>query len=443
VPDPDPESNLRRELGLRDVTLFAITCIVGMRWISSAAHAGPGSILLWVLGAVFFVVPIAATVGALVVKYPGAGGLYIWTRKDFGPWHGFLCFWIYWMSIAIWYPSAAIFYMGAALHAVGAPETRLWLLAAALVAIWVALGTNLVGMKIGKWTENLGGAAAWTLSAVFVLIAAIVWMRRGSATHLDILPHWSWDTVNLWATVAYAMTGLELAGMMGAEIRDPDRTLPRAGWIASICITLFYATTTAALLVLLRPDQISDMTGLAQTGDQAARVLGLRWIAPFIALLVMASGMGQLGGLGTGASRLPFAVAADGLLPAAFARVHPRWGTPHLSILVMAGVATVLLIAYQIGDTLRAAYQTLVSMMVIAGFLPFLYIFGSGWKAGKRISAISGWAITAMALFCAVVPTGEITNVWLFEGKLGLGTAAVVGSAWLMYRIRASATAAS
>ena len=81
--------------------------------------------------------------------------------------------------------------------------------------------------------------------------------------------------------------------------------------------------------------------------------------------------------------------------------------------------------AIQLGDTLRAAYQALVSLMVITGFLPYLYIFGSAWKAGKRISAISGWAITLLAILCSVVPTAEVKNVWLFETKLAVGTAAV------------------
>jgi hypothetical protein len=72
--------------------------------------------------------------------------------------------------------------------------------------------------------------------------------------------------------------------------------------------------------------------------------------------------------------------------------------------------------------------------MVITGFLPYLYIFGSAWKAGKRLSAASGGAITALALFCSVVPPAEITNAWLFEGKLAAGTLAVVLSAWLVYR---------
>ena len=83
---------------------------------------------------------------------------------------------------------------------------------------------------------------------------------------------------------------------------------------------------------------------------------------------------------------------------------------------------------------MRGAYQVLVSLMVCAGFLPFLYIFGSAWKAGKRWSAISGGAVTALAILCGIVPTADTANVWLFEAKVWLGTAAVIASAWILYR---------
>lgn len=186
--------SLKRELGLRDVTLFAITCIVGTRWIPAAAHAGPGSVTLWLLAAVLLVVPLANAVAALSVKYKGAaGGLYVWVRGDFGPWHGFLCFWVYWIGIAFWLPSAAIFYMSAGFHTLGPAyaqlgDNRVYLLVTALVAIWIALGTNLLGVKIGRWTENLGAASTWLLGALLVAIAALVWMRRGAVTPMQILP---------------------------------------------------------------------------------------------------------------------------------------------------------------------------------------------------------------------------------------------------------------
>src|ERR1019366_5376128 len=102
---PDHPPQLKRVLGLRDVTLFAITCIVGTRWIPAAA--------------LLFMVPLAIAVSALSVKYPGAGGMYLWTRNDFGRWHGFLCFIVYWIGIAFWFPSAAMFYMSAGIYALG------------------------------------------------------------------------------------------------------------------------------------------------------------------------------------------------------------------------------------------------------------------------------------------------------------------------------------
>jgi amino acid transporter len=187
---------------------------------------------------------------------------------------------------------------------------------------------------------------------------------------------------------------------------------------------------------VLSPENISELNGFAEIGDSAGLLLGTTWLSPLIALLVLVSGVGFVGGLGTATSRLPFAAGVDRLLPAAFGRVHPRWGTPYVSILALGLVATLLLVIYQLGDTMRIAYDELVSLMVIAGFLPYIYIFGSAWKAGKRLSAVSGGAITLMALFCSVVPPSEITNVWLFEGKLAAGTLAVVASAWLVYRRR-------
>jgi amino acid transporter len=431
---------LKRELGLRDITLLAIACIVGTRWIPAAAHAGSGSVALWFLAAVLFMVPLAIAVAALSVKYPGTGGLYLWTRNDFGRFHGFLCFAVYWIGLAIWFPSAAMFYMGAGMYALdpALATHRPLLLAVALAAIWIALGTNLIGVKIGKWTQNIGASSSWVIGGLLGAVAIWFAMRRGSATPIHIAPVWNWDTVGFWATIAYALSGLEMAGLMGGEIHDPERNLPRAGWIASLFAAVFYSGATIAMLVILRPDQISEMNGYGQVATAVARETGFGWIAPVLALLVLASAVGQFGGIGTTISRLPFAVGIDKLLPAAFGRVHPRWGTPHVSLLVLGVIASGLLIAIQIGDTMRAAYQELVSLMVIVGFVPYIYIFGSAWKAGKRISAISGWAITLLAIVCSVVPTADVTNVWLFEGKLFGGTTAVILVSWWLYRRGAS-----
>ena len=437
----EPAPALKHELGFRDVTLFAMACVTSARWISPAGHNGPGSVALWLLTGLLFMVPLSTAISALVEKYPFAGGLYIWGRSDFGPWHGFLSFWTYWMGIAVWFPSAAIFYMSIGLHTLGPTvgrlsANRMVLLAIAVAAIWIALGSNIVGLNIGKWTENFGGLATWLLCLVLVAMAVLVWARRGPATPMHFFPKVDWTTGCFWSYSAYGMSGVELVGCLAGEIRDTKRTVRRVGWIAPGFATVFYVASTVALLAVLPPEKITELNGLVEGGQEAGMLLGASWLTPLIAFLVLISGLGIMGGVGTGTSRLPFAAGVDHLLPKMFARLHPRWGTPHYSIAILGAVGTVLLCAYQLGDTLRAAYQELVSLMVIVGFLPYLYIFASAWKAGKRLSALSGWAVTIVAIVCSLVPTDEIGNVWLFEGKLAAGTVAVIGSAWLVYRRR-------
>jgi amino acid transporter len=158
-------------------------------------------------------------------------------------------------------------------------------------------------------------------------------------------------------------------------------------------------------------------------------------------VLIVVNAVGSFGGLGSAVSRMPFAAGVDHLLPAAFGKLHPRWNTPYVAILSLGVAATFLLIAIQAGDTVKTAYRTIVDLTVITGFLPYLYIFLSAWKAQKWFSAAAGLAVSLLAIACSIVPPPEVTRVFLFEGKLALGTAATVASGWLIYRRSVAKTA--
>jgi len=415
--------------------------MVSIRWISAAAHAGPGTIVLWIAASIFFLVPLAIAVGTLTVKYPGAGGMYLWARNDFGPFHGFLCFWTYWLGIAVLLSALAVAYMSMSAYALGPSlehltSSRTYVITASLTVIWLGLILNLVGITVGKWTENVAGIATWLIMIALVVIAVLTWRKHGPATVIhtaQLVPHADWSTLSFWASICYAVSGFEVAGMMGGEIRDPARTMPRAAWLSSAFIATFYIASTIALLVLLPSAEINELSGVPQAGVRAAQILGAAWLPFVLVVLIMAAAIGQFGGQGSATARMPFAAGVDHLLPPVFGRLHSRWKTPYAGILAMGAVSTVLLVASQLGDTMLAGYDTLVSLMVITGFLPYFYIFFSAWKAGKPISAFTGGLVTAIAIACAVVPTGDIHNIWLFELKIILGTAAIIGSAWLVY----------
>ena len=431
-------SGLRRELGVGDLTLFAIVCIAAPRWIPAAAHAGPGSVVVWLLAALLIGAPLATVVPALMLKYPDSGGLYAWTRNDFGPAHGFIAFWIYWLGMAFWFPSAAVFYLSSTAATFGPAyahlaDNRVFLICGFLAAVWIALGSTLIGLKTGKWTENSGALSVMALGIILAAAAAIHWGRQGSATPLYFVPKLEWNTAAFWAAIVYGVTGTEFLGMMAAEIRSPDRSVRPAIRLATAFVAVFYAATTLALLVMLRPEAISQIRGFAAGGEAAARVFAAPWVSALMGILLLVSAFGAFGGVGTAISRMPFAAGADRLLPAAFGRVHPRWHTPHLAVLTLGVVSSALLLLSQLGETMQAAYQEMVSLMFVAGFLPYVYMFLSGWKAGRRAAAAVGLGVTLFCLLCSIVPTAEVTKVWLFEAKLAAGTAAMIGSGWLLY----------
>ena len=156
----------------------------GRAGFAAAAHAGPGSVTLWLLAAVL-VHGAAGDRGGVAVgrSIPAAGGLYLWTRNDFGRGTASSASGVYWMGIAFWFPSAAMFYMSAGVcTGTVAPAGRAarCVLAVALAAIWIALGTNLVGMKIGKWTENIGGASPPGCSGALLVLLARAGLERGA-----------------------------------------------------------------------------------------------------------------------------------------------------------------------------------------------------------------------------------------------------------------------
>src|ERR1700688_4003961 len=89
---------LKRELRLWDLVFLNVAAVASARWLAAAAHAGPGSVSLWVLAICAFFVPSAFVVSSLSQRFPDEGGLYIWTKRAFGDWHGFLCAWLYFLS---------------------------------------------------------------------------------------------------------------------------------------------------------------------------------------------------------------------------------------------------------------------------------------------------------------------------------------------------------
>jgi amino acid transporter len=265
-------------------------------------------------------------------------------------------------------------------------------------------------------------------------LGAAVWVRGGPATPLRVLPEWSLDKLNFWSQIAFAFGGIELGAIMAGEIRNPERTVPRAAWLAGLAIAAFYITGTVAMLVLLPPEEISVVTGIVQAARAAGARLGMGWPVLVMGGAICAGVMGQVSVWIAGTARLPFVIGIDHYLPPVLGRLHPRWGTPHISILILAGACTVFLLLMQAGETLRVGYQLLVDMTIITYFVPFVYLFGAAWKCGQRLSSAAGLLVTVVAVGVSFVPPADVSSIWMFELKLVGGFLGLVAGAWITFR---------
>jgi amino acid transporter len=460
---PEPATmSLKRSLGTRDLVLFNLVAILGLRWIATAAKAGPSAITLWVLAALMFFIPQGLAVAELSARYPAEGGIYAWTQQRFGEGHAYLCGWCYWVVNILYYPQLLLSTAIVATYVIGKGDSGLgdrwiYVLPTTLCALWIAVAFNIVGLNTGKWLQNVGGIGSYVTGAILILVGIAVFVTGHSANPITpraFVPSFaSLNTVNLWASIAFAFAGLELGATLGGEIKDPRRTLPRAVYLSAPLVAGLYILGTGAVLWIVPTGSINIVTGFLQGIDIGAARFGhwLWWLAPLAAAAYTIGNIGGVGAWLTGPARVAFVIGLDRYFPPAFGRVHPRWGTPYVAILVQAVFASLLLLVSQLGkgSTVEDFYLILLFAQLLIYFIPFIYLFlcllvepthvaGSptivpGGKIGKAVFALAGLFVTLFAMAVTVIPSADSGPLVPYELKIVGGALAFIFVGGLFY----------
>ncbi len=449
---------LRKALGFRDLVLFYVVTSFSLRWIATAAAAGPSALVIWLIAALGLYVPLVFTVLELSSRYPQEGGPYVWSKQAFGPFAAFITGWTYWGSNLPYLPGLLYFAAGNALF-IGGPSWQAWstnsayFIAVAMTGLAIAVTLNVVGLNVGKWLNNVGALAGWIPALLLIVLGVVSWNRFGSATPLPpeaLVPSTSLKDVIFWSTIAFAFGGIESGSTMGEEIHDAQRTVPRAILTAGAVITVLYIVATFSVLLAIPRDQISGLQGIMQAVEAMSRRVGAGWLSPVVAALVTVNALGAVGGWFAATARLPFVAGLDRYLPAAFGALHPRWRTPWVALLVQAAIAALFVWLGQAGTSVGGAYEVLVSMGIIAYFVPFLFMFAAmirlqrepagpdvmrvpgGTPAAIALASL-GFLITSLSIVLACVPSADEPNKALAVTKIVGSSALLIGLGVVVY----------
>jgi amino acid transporter len=182
--------------------------------------------------------------------------------------------------------------------------------------------------------------------------------------------------------------------------------------------------------------------GVFQALGKGSALLGVGFIGILAAMLVTVGNAGGVGATVAGVARIPFVVGIDRYLPRAFGKLHPKWRTPYVAILFQGIVSAILLVLYQLNETVRGSYQILVNATILIYFVPFLYMYAAvmrlawrpdrnanaaavlipGGKIGVLMAGVLGFGITAFAMGLSLVPTADVSSRLGFWVKVAGGT---------------------
>ncbi len=436
-------ASVPRSLGRLDLVLLKIVAIVNINNVPPAAVYGRASLLLWTLAFAAFFIPEAIAVLVLAKRYPGEGGVYLWIREEFGERHGFLAGWCYWVNNLFYIPVLLVYMAGIFAFMGGERSVELvnakWFVAGIAFG-WLALitGLNIRGLGVGKWIQNLGGVGA-ALSVLLVLLAGVLAWRRGVAQHPPLVTGAGWEMITSFAVMCNALVGVELASTMGDEIRDPARDLKPAVIIAGVTALGSYLLVTAAVLALVPIAQLGVIQGIMQAVSAGATAAHAQWIIAPVALVLGLAIGGAASAWFAGSARVPFVAGLTSALPASLGRVHPKWGSPHIALMVCAALAALFTLMSFVGSSVAEAYQVLLKAAVVIQLAPFCYLFLalmrlSGVGAAVRAAGVIGLVTTAIGIVAAFLPTADVASVAIFELKMVVGVVGPIAIGWWLFR---------
>lgn len=365
------KTNLKRELGLVAATSIVVGNMMGSGIFTSpqtlAQVASPMiTVLAWIITGVGSIL-LALSFANLGTKYPTTGGPIVYTNKAFGEFMAFLVSWTFW--IGSWIGNAAIItavirYLTTFFPALATNGLLAFLVSSLL--LWSFTFINYRGVKNAGYVSIITTAIKIGVILVFMVIACFGFDAANLSTSTSVSAN-SWGAlpaaiaITLWSFV-----GLESAAVSGGEIKNPEKNIKRSTVLGTFLAVIIYIFLSILAMGSMPQDMLAKTQ--APLADILNHITGSTWGGFFISGGIVISATGALSGWVLTTARLAYAAGEDKLFPKFFAKVHPKYNTPHIA-LIATSICTNILLMLNYVSNLTEAFDFMINLATLS-FIP-------------------------------------------------------------------------
>ncbi|MEP6630793.1 MAG: APC family permease [Lapillicoccus sp.] len=402
-------------MGVRDAVVIGLGSMIGVGVFAAfapAATAAGSGLLVGLLVAAVVAWCNATASAQLAAQYPTSGGTYVYGRERLGPWWGFLAGWGFVVGKTA---SCAAMALTVATYALGGDA-----FAVRFLAIAAVVGLTVVTLRgITKTVRLATVLVLVTVGSIAATLLVVGAANRSWHSPLESLGSASvYGILQSAGLLFFAFAGYARIATLGEEVRDPETTIPRAIPRALLIVVALYAVVAVALLAVLGPAGV-ERTGLPLI--EAAQQAGVGWLGALVRLAAVLAGLGALLGLVTGVSRTALAMAREGDLPRALARVDAAHQVPQTAQVVVCAVVILLVVAVDVRTAIGfSSFGVLVYYAVANAAALTQEPEQRRWPRGLHVLGLVGCVLLVVTLPWTAVLTG------LLVFAIGLGGRAVV-----------------
>ncbi|MCE3267755.1 MAG: amino acid transporter [Burkholderiales bacterium] len=449
-------ANDKKILGFFDIALMTITANFGIRYLSVSGAIGPSSLILWIIIAILFFIPVSVICMQMAIVYPEEGGLYAWVRHTLGEKNGFIVAWVYWVNNIFFCPAVLIFCVSNFAYSIGHPElmhNKLYTVFAVIAVLWIIIIISSLGLRVSKSLVNLGGIFGLLIPIVFLVVFSILAFIKfgGSATkyNLHTLAPNSAITNNLFAlsVLMLGMAGVDVIPTFANSVKNIKRDLCYGILVGSLIIIALYIGGTFAINVLITPEEVVKSFGLIEFFTTVGTKFNIPWVTHIIAFLLCFADIASMTVWLLASVTIFFKCTPRGILPDIMHKTDKN-GTPINAIICQGILVSTIILLSGILPSIDLIYQELFLMATVLSFVPYLFLAVAYLRTAKKLNAsILNIRILAFCLFISVffgilisfVPSTDLKGVhdiMLYEIQICSGPIVFIGLGYLIYKFR-------